>query len=79
MIRRQLEEIGLSFLDVVCCGFGAIILLLLIVKIAEPVFLEEPVVNLDGIVVQKRDSLHSIRGRIRELTRQIREFSSFHI
>ena len=31
--RRRLEEVGLSFLDVVCCGFGAIILLLMMVKI----------------------------------------------
>ena len=59
---RELEEIGLSFLDVICCGFGAIILLLMIVKIAEPVVLEEPIVNLEGIVAQKRDSLHTIQG-----------------
>ncbi len=69
--RRAMEEIGLSFLDVICCGFGAIILLLMIVKIVEPIVLEDPTLNLDGIVAQKRDSLHEIRGRTRELTRQV--------
>ena len=68
--RRELEEIGLSFLDVICCGFGAIILLLMIVKTVEPIVLEEPV-NLDGIVAQKRDSLHEIRGQTTTLTRQL--------
>ena len=68
--RRELEEIGLSFLDVICCGFGAIILLLMIVKTVEPIVLEAPV-NLDGIVAQKRDSLHEIRGQTTTLTRQL--------
>ena len=69
--RRELEEIGLSFLDVICCGFGAIILLLMIVKIAEPIVLEDPTVDLEGLVAQKRDSLHAIQGQTRQLVRQI--------
>ena len=71
--RRELEEIGLSFLDVICCGFGAIILLLLIVKTVEPIVLEDPVVNLEGLVAQKRDSLHTIQGRTTTLTRQLND------
>lgn len=71
MIRRELEEIGLSFLDVICCGFGAIILLLMIVKTVEPIVLEHTVVNLDGVVAQKRDSLHDIQGQTKELNRQL--------
>ncbi len=70
MIRRELEEIGLSFLDVICCGFGAIILLLMIVKTVEPIVLEDPLVDLDGVVAQKRDSLNDIRGRTEVLNRQ---------
>jgi len=72
MIRRRgLEEIGLSFLDVICCGFGAIILLLMIIKTVDPILLEDPVVNLQGLVVKKRESLNEILGRTRVLTRQI--------
>ena len=44
MIRKRKHEsetAGLSFLDCICCGFGAIILLLVIVKIRQPVVLEE--------------------------------------
>jgi hypothetical protein len=38
--RRETELAGLSFLDAICCGFGAVILLLVIVKIREPGLLE---------------------------------------
>jgi len=34
--RRDGNGFGLSFLDCICCGFGAIILLLVLVKIGEP-------------------------------------------
>ena len=34
--RRPAPEISLSFLDVICCGFGAVILLLMITKTVEP-------------------------------------------
>lgn len=34
--RREIEATGLSFLDCICCGFGAIILLLVITKVREP-------------------------------------------
>ena len=38
----------MSFLDVICCGFGAIILLLMITKISEPRVLEESARNMQG-------------------------------
>ena len=34
--RRNVETFSLSFLDIIACGFGAIILLLLIVKVGNP-------------------------------------------
>ena len=34
--RREVETAGLSFLDCICCGFGAVILLLVITKIQQP-------------------------------------------
>ena len=71
MIRRRgLEEIGLSFLDVICCGFGAIILLLMIVKTVEPILIEDPIVTREGLV-QKREQLNEILGETRILRRQL--------
>ena len=68
--RRLMEEFSVSFLDVICCGFGAIILLLLITKTVAPVLLEQSSVNLDGQVASREQAAHDIQGQIRELRRQ---------
>ncbi|MEM7220540.1 MAG: VWA domain-containing protein [Pseudomonadota bacterium] len=68
--RREAEEFSLSFLDVICCGFGAIILLLMITKTAEPIVLEESVVDLEGQIVAREQQLFEIRGQVQQLERQ---------
>lgn len=73
--RRAIEEFSVSFLDVICCGFGAIILLLMITKTLEPVLLEKSNLNLQGQVEQRENALFEIRGKITELRRQIRDAS----
>ncbi len=69
--RRGIEEFSVSFLDVICCGFGAIILLLMITKTVEPIILEQSQVNLEGVVEDREDALFEIRGQVRELKRQV--------
>lgn len=68
--RRDPEEFSMAFLDVICCGFGAIILLLMITKTAEPIVLEKSVVDLGGQVVARKESLFEIRGQVKDLQRQ---------
>jgi len=49
--RRGVPEgFSLSFLDAICCGFGAIVLLLVLTKIGEPRALEQARIDLDGLV-----------------------------
>jgi hypothetical protein len=43
---------GLSFLDCICCGFGAVILLLVIVKVHDPIFTEEQRVDLISLIAR---------------------------
>jgi hypothetical protein len=69
--RRQTEVFNLSFLDVISCGFGAIILLLVISKISEPRVIEQTNVDLSGLVVQLEEELHEIRGETQILNRQL--------
>jgi hypothetical protein len=71
--RRAIEEFSVSFLDVICCGFGAIILLLMITKTLEPIILEKSNVNLEGLVAKREAALFEIRGRVNELRRQVRD------
>ena len=49
--RRDMETFNLSFLDVVCCGFGAVILLLVITKIYEPVTIQKSQEELQNLLV----------------------------
>ncbi len=69
--RRQTEVFNLSFLDVISCGFGAIILLLVISKISEPRVIEQTNVDLSGLVVQLEEELHDIRGETQILNRNL--------
>jgi hypothetical protein len=69
--RRQIEVFNLSFLDVISCGFGAIILLLVISKISEPRVIEQSNLDLSGLVVRLEGELHEIRGETQIFNRQL--------
>ena len=60
-----------QFLDMICCGFGAMILLLMIAKVVQPVLLEKSKVSLQGLVEARREAVHTIRGQTREMTRDL--------
>ena len=68
--RRDIETGSLSFLDVICCGFGAVILLLVITKIFEPIRLEETHVDLENLVVKYQQELEDIIGQTNIITRE---------
>jgi hypothetical protein len=70
--RRESATLSLSFLDAVTCGFGAIILLLVITKIFEPIRLEESDVELAGIIRQYEEELNQILGETERIRRQQR-------
>ena len=69
--RREIDIFNMSFLDVVSCGFGAIILLLVIVKISEPHVIEQLAVDLTGLVQQLEAELFEIRGETTVLNREL--------
>lgn len=69
--RRTDEDTNVSFLDVICCGFGAIILLLMITKTVDPEILEQSVIKLDGQVENLQKRLFSIRGETNRLNRKL--------
>ncbi len=69
--RRDIEIFSLSFLDVICCGFGAIILLFVLSKFAEPVIIEEVSKDLQSVIVRLEEELHEIRGETAVLNREL--------
>jgi hypothetical protein len=67
---REVSSLSLSFLDAVTCGFGAIILLLVITKIFEPIRLEESDNELDGLIVRYEQELRDILGETDRVRRE---------
>ena len=69
--RRSVDIFNLSFLDVVSCGFGAIILLLVIVKIAEPQVIEKLAVDLSGLIQRLQAELHHLQGETETISHEL--------
>jgi len=70
--KRNISEISISFLDVISCGFGAIVLLLLIAKTVDSSFsqTEKDPTLLSIPIIQKK--LFEIRGEINVLKEALR-------
>ena len=74
MIRRRgIEEFSVSFLDVICCGFGAVILLLMLTKTLEPQVLESSNLDLSERIAARENALFELRGQIEQLRQRLQE------
>jgi hypothetical protein len=70
--EREFEVFSLSFLDCICCGFGAIILLIVVSDFGQPATLEASRRHLEGQVQQLTDQLATIRGESAILDRELK-------
>jgi hypothetical protein len=70
--RRESQEASISFLDVISCGFGAIVLLLVIAKVGDPGALEEAEEALRGTVKEFQQQLFDVRGESVVLNDQLK-------
>ncbi len=70
--RREVEVFILSFLDCICCGFGAIILLLVLTEVGQPASFEVSRRHLGGVVRLLEEQLNELRGRTDELDRELK-------
>ena len=71
--RRDTEGISLSFLDVISCGFGALILLLVLTKVFEPIVFDESAAALEGYLRDLEADLAELSGDARVITRDLLE------
>ena len=68
---RNPEGVSLSFLDVISCGFGAIILLLVLTRVFDPVTIDASIVDLDGYVEKLERELVELKGETLNLNRTL--------
>jgi hypothetical protein len=69
--RSPFQGFNLSFLDVISCGFGAIVLLLVLTKIGEPGALETARQDLDALIAQLQEEIYEIRGETEIFNREL--------
>jgi hypothetical protein len=69
--RRTVDPFNLSFLDCICCGFGAIILLLVLSKIYEPAIFEKTQENLQQLIAKLQAELFEMQGETTVVTRAL--------
>ncbi|MFK7733434.1 MAG: hypothetical protein AB8B48_17575 [Pseudomonadales bacterium] len=63
--KRSSDDMNIAFLDVICCGFGAIILLLLITKIMDPAAIVDSPETTDAGIAELQEQLFDVRGDAR--------------
>jgi len=68
--RREMETMSLSFIDCICCGFGAVILLLVITKLFEPIRIEESRTQLEQLLVKYQEELKDILDETQVVQRE---------
>lgn len=69
--RREVEVFGLSFLDSIFCGFGAIVLLLLLSKSAEPSISEQTTEALGARAAQLQQLAEEIAGQRKAMADEV--------
>ncbi|MBL13869.1 MAG: hypothetical protein CMQ42_01625 [Gammaproteobacteria bacterium] len=69
--NRETDGFTVSFLDVASCGFGAMIILLMITKSSAPVAIEYANVTSDGSITELQEQLFTIRGETTILNREL--------
>src|SRR5690606_33752738 len=69
--RRDTEVFSLSFMDCICCGFGAIILLLVLTDVDQPVIIERARESLTAQLLRLQQELFVIQGDTDELRREL--------
>jgi hypothetical protein len=69
--KRQVEVFSLSFLDCICCGFGAMILLLVLTEVGDPIQLERSRKDLTAQIMELQKQVYVIRGESDSLNREL--------
>jgi hypothetical protein len=68
---RDFDVFSMSFLDTICCAFGAVILLFVLSKFGEPAALEQSRVDMEGQIIAMEQELAEIRGEAEVLNRTL--------
>ena len=61
--RRNIEAFSLSFLDCICCGFGAVVLLLVLSKLYDPNLVSSDEAS-DEVIISLEEELKNAEDEV---------------
>jgi hypothetical protein len=70
--RRESAEASIAFLDVISCGFGAIVLLLIIARVGDPSMMDTDDSQLINQIKDQQETLFSVRGESVQLESELK-------
>jgi hypothetical protein len=70
--RKESAEASIAFLDVISCGFGAIVLLLIIARIGDPSMMDTDDSQLINQIKDQQETLFSLRGESTQLQSELK-------
>jgi hypothetical protein len=68
---RDFQVFSMSFLDAICCAFGALILIMVLAQIGRPKVIEEIETDLKGLIAAREAELYTLRGETDILSRDL--------
>lgn len=68
---RDFQVFSMSFLDCICCAFGALILIMVLTQIGTPQVIEDTEVDMRGLIAQRERELVVLRGEVAALDRRL--------
>jgi hypothetical protein len=70
--QRDFEVFSMSFLDTICCAFGAVILLLVLSKFGEPQALEQSREQMMARILELQQDLKELKGESEIINRDLK-------
>jgi hypothetical protein len=68
---RDFQVFSMSFLDAICCAFGALILIMVLTQVGRPQVIEAVDTDLKGLIEAREQELTRIRGETDVLNRDL--------
>ena len=68
---RNFTVFSMSFLDAICCAFGALILVMVLAQVGRPAVIEGIETDLRGLIAKREAELVQLRGETDVLSRDL--------
>ena len=68
---RNFQVFSMSFLDAICCAFGALILIMVLAQVGRPKVIEAIDTDLKGLIAQREAEIEKLRGETEIFARDL--------